>query len=243
MKPKELLFAHRYSEAIEAHQNHMVDHPQDNYNMGLGLSFMCLKRFPEALSSFRRDNEIEATRRKGSCSSINRIGTALWLMGEKTDAMQEWHRAVSGILDGTIHYGDAAGGATQGLLLWYAAVTLKDSDQHEYALKYLRSLISKKVYGSAVLWPRPIVMMVLRDYSFEKVLEIGVGSCNLDDCLKQARIDLLKRRRLCQILFYAACRERESGSEAKCIGMMLTCCNLENPIIEPEWYLARNECR
>jgi hypothetical protein len=243
MKPKELLFAHRYSEAVEAFLNHMVDHPQDNYYNGLGLAFICLKRFHEAISSFTHDNEIEAKRTKGSCPSVNWMGAALWLMGEKADAMQEWRRSVSGILDGVIHYGDAAGGAMQGLLLWYGAVTLKDTDEHEYALRYLRSLKSKKVYGSAVLWPRPIIMMVLREKSFEDVLKTGADSLKLSECIENGKNDLLKRRQLCQILFYSACLEREKGDEIACMEKMRACFQLENPILQPEWYLARGECK
>ena len=242
MKPKDLLFAHRYTEAVEAYRAHLLQHPEQDYYPGLGRALLCLGLFPEALSAFKKANEIGSQRIKGSVPCINEIATALWLSGGKNNAKQQWQNATQGILNGSIHYGDAAGGVTQGLLLWYAAVTLNDADTREYALKYMRSLISKKVYGSAVLWPRPIAMMVLGDCSFEKVLEIGVGSCVLDDCIKEAKNDLLKRRRLCQTLFYSACRERESGIETKCIKMMLTCCNLENPIIELEWYLARKEC-
>ena len=56
-----------------------------------------------------------------------------------------------------------------------------------------------------------------------------------------ARTDLLKRRFLCQALFYGACREREAGDEPACMKKMEECFHLENPIIEVEWYLARGE--
>jgi tetratricopeptide (TPR) repeat protein len=242
MKPKELLFAHHYSEAVEAYHNHLREHPEQNYYPGLGQALLSLGRFPEALLSFRKANEMEGQRVKGSLPHINAVGAVLWLTGERANAMTEWHHAVSGILDRSIHYGDLAGGASQGLLLWYGSITLKDADQKEYALKYLRYLKSKKVYSSSVLWPRPIVLMAVGDYSFERVLEVGAGSCDLHACIEQARKDLLKRRHLCQVLFYAACREREAGNEAGCFDMMQKCCGLENPILEEEWHLARNEC-
>jgi len=58
-----------------------------------------------------------------------------------------------------------------------------------------------------------------------------------------ARTDLLKRRELCQALFYGACCEREAGDNAACMDKMQACAHLENPIIEVEWYLALGECR
>ena len=63
----------------------------------------------------------------------------------------------------------------------------------------------------------------------------------MDTCIKMARTDLLKRRSLCQALFYGACREREGGDNTACMDKMQECVRLENPIIEVEWYLARGE--
>jgi hypothetical protein len=172
---------------------------------------------------------------------LNQIGTALWLSGNKPGAMAEWHNAVSGILDGISAYGDLAGGATQGLLLWYGAVTLNDPRECEYALKYFQHLKRKKTYGR-VLWPRPVFEMVLGEKSFAEMLVDGIGSPDLETCVQIARTDLLKRRFLCQALFYGACRERGAGNETACMEKMQACFHLENPIIEVEWYLARGEC-
>jgi len=242
MTPKELLFAHRYSEAAAAFQTLVVQHPEQNYYGGLGDALLCLGKFAEAVAAFRKANEIKGRKLKGSSPYLNQIGTAMWLAGDKMGAMAEWHSAVSGILDGSILYGDLAGGANQGLLLWYAAVTLKNSTDHGYALKYLDRLKRKKTYG-ADAWPQPVLMMVLGEQSFEEVLTDGIGSPNLETCLKTARTDLLKRRYLCQALFYGACREREAGNNPGCMSKMQACYQLENPIIELEWYLARNECQ
>lgn len=95
---------------------------------------------------------------------LNQIGAALWLSGNKAEAMAEWHKAVSGILDGSSAYGDLAGGATQGLLLWYASVTLNDSREREYALKYFQHLNAKK------LWPRALASANIRNGAAREVL-------------------------------------------------------------------------
>jgi len=63
----------------------------------------------------------------------------------------------------------------------------------------------------------------------------------LSACLEKARRDLLSRRQLCQALFYSACQQRQAGNEKECIEKMRVCSQLENPIIECEWYLARGE--
>jgi tetratricopeptide (TPR) repeat protein len=241
MTPKELLFAHRYPEAVDAYKSHLRQHPEQNYYPGLGDAFLCVGRFPEAVSTFKKALEIESNRTKGHMGFLNQVGTALWLTGDRTGAIGEWHHAVSGILDGSSIYGDLAGGATQGLLLWYGAVTLNDRQEHEYAIKYFHYLQRRKTYGH-VLWPRPVFEMVLGEKSFEKMLVDGIGSPDLATCVQIARTDLLKRRFLCQALFYGACREREAGDETACLEKMQACFHLENPVIEVEWYLARGEC-
>jgi tetratricopeptide (TPR) repeat protein len=242
MKPKELLFSHSYSKAVEAYKAHLLQHPEQNFYPGLGQGYLSLCNFSEALSAFKKADEIGSKTLKGSSPYINQAGTTLWLKGEKSQAMKEWHSAVSGILDGTIHYGDLAGGATQGLLLWYGAITLNDANHRDYAIGYLRHIKERRVYGTSVVWPRPLAIMVLGEESVENVLLAGAGSPILFECIRIAKKDLLKRRHLCQILFYSACLERERGNEAACTEKMQMCFQLEKPSIECEWYLARGEC-
>jgi tetratricopeptide (TPR) repeat protein len=239
MKPKELLFAHRYVEAAEAYRNHLLQHPDQNYYPGLGQALLSLKQYSEALSAFRKANEMENRRLKGSHPCLNHSATALWLNGEREEGLLEWHHAVTSVLEGTVTYADAAGGATQGLLLWYASITIKNESERNYAMKYLDAIAQKKV--RAICWPHPIALMVLGEKSFADVLETAVGCSKVSECIKVASGDLLKRRRFCQTLFYAACQDRQNANDEECVKKMGICLQLENPILECEWYLARGE--
>jgi len=239
MKPKELLFSRQYYEAVSAIKRHMNDHPNDNYYSLLGDAQLCLKHYRDALLSYKRSQEMEQL--MGSFSSLNQIGTTLWRLSQRKEAVETWHRAVVGIQDGSIKYGDLAGGGTQGLLLWYGAITMKNDNLRDCALDYLRSIMKRKVYAPAICWPRPVISMVLGKESLEEVLRIGNGSPVLSECLEKAGTDLLKRRHLCQTLFYVACLERQTGNEGGCIENMRLCSHLDNPILECEWYLARYE--
>jgi tetratricopeptide (TPR) repeat protein len=201
MKPKELLYAHRYTEAVHAFRQDMHENTDHNFHSAIGYALLASGTFDEAIESFRRNNEIESGRARGSFPSLNQIATALWLMGKRRDALLEWHHAIAGIIEGRISYGDAAGGASQGLLLWYGAVTSKNEAELEYAINYLRKLRERKNYGSAILWPRPIILMVLGDRSFAEVSNQVTESMDLTECVSRVRGDLLKRRQLCKLLF------------------------------------------
>ena len=77
MTPKELLFAHRYPEAVEAYKSHLRQHPDQNYYPGLGDALLCAGRFAEAVSSFKKALEIESNRTKGHMAFLNQIGETL----------------------------------------------------------------------------------------------------------------------------------------------------------------------
>jgi hypothetical protein len=76
---------------------------------------------------------------------------------------------------------------------------------------------------------------------FEETLKLLAGTPDIDKIVAVAKVDVLKRRRLCQTLFYAAVARRNEGDEAGCTNGMRQCLALENPLLEEEWYLARAE--
>ncbi len=87
MTPKELLCAHRYSEAAVAYQTHLLQHPEQNYHGGLGDALLGLGHFPEAVTSFKKAHEMELKRTKGHFAYLNEVGTAMWLAGNKSSAI------------------------------------------------------------------------------------------------------------------------------------------------------------
>ena len=56
-----------------------------------------------------------------------------------------------------------------------------------------------------------------------------------------AHVKLMSRRKLCVALFHDGTRNRAQGAEDRCLARMRECYALEDPLIEPEWYLARHE--
>jgi hypothetical protein len=166
------------------------------------------------------------------------VGTVLWLLGRREEAIATYKAAVDGILTGTIHYADLAGGVSQGLLLWYAGVTSADEKATQHALKYLRNRAKRRAISS---WPGPLALFVLGRKTQEEALLATSGFTQVDAAIHRAKTDLLRRRELVQALFYFAVRHRSEGDEEQCRAGMIQCAGLENPIIEQEWYLARAE--
>jgi len=147
------------------------------------------------------------------------------------------HGIVLGILDGTIKYGDAAGGMSQGLLLYYMAVTEDLSEEVSFAFDYLRNRVTR---SAARPWPCPLAQHHLGDIPFETVLE-AVNSHPGSPLLDKAKAELGRRSRLTVALFHDGVRSRARGDEERCLARMRECYGLENPLIGQEWYLARYE--
>jgi hypothetical protein len=147
-------------------------------------------------------------------------------------------RAVDGILDGTILYADLAGGVSQGLLTWYFGVSARDHELQDYALRYLTKLSRK---SKIRFWPGPVARYILGQIALDEMLVAGSGAADFKGAIHLAVSDLLKRRQVCNAIFYHAVRKRKEGDEEACTCGMLQCRQLENPIIEEEWYLARAE--
>jgi tetratricopeptide (TPR) repeat protein len=240
MDPWDMILAHRYAEAVRCYEAELRTNPEDpglltEYATGL----LNLGRLDEALVSFRRANELESSALAGESQPfLVDIGVTLWLLGKRGEAIETFRAAVDGILDGSIKFGDNAGGVSQGLLLWYAGLTARDETAKQDALKYLRKLARKPRIKH---WPGHIALFVLGQGSQRDVLLQAAGKIALEEAVGQVKDNLLKRRDLVKALFYFAVQRRAEGVEEKCREGMIQCASLENPILEPEWYLARAE--
>lgn len=192
----------------------------------------------EALIGYERAQELCGHHIK-TAGYLMRIGTIQWLLGRQMKAVATFRASVDGVLDGSIEFADLAGGVSQGLLLWYAGVTRRDEESETHALEYLRKL--SKNARRMQCWPGPLALFVLGQKSETDALADLRNARNLGELVKLAENDLLLRRELCQALFYFGVRKRSEGNEGACQEMMVQCANLENPLIENEWYLARAE--
>jgi hypothetical protein len=160
------------------------------------------------------------------------------MLGSEAKAMQMMRGLAIGVLDGTVNYGDAAGGVTQGLLLYYMGVSDSRPQEVAFALDYMRNRINRCV---SQVWPAPVAQHYLGDITFEQLLEAANRRANLAVKLEAWKIDLGRRRRLSVALFHNGIRGRAQGDNELCLARMRECCELENPILEQEWYLARYE--
>ena len=240
MNPWEMILAHRYHEAAALYETKLQASPEDTRLLiSHGTAMLSLGRLPEALEDFKRANTKQ--RSGGQLASqpyLVDIGMVNWLLGKKLEAIEAFKTAVDGILDGSIGYADPAGGVSQGLLLWYAGVTVSDAAASGHAMKYLRKLAGK---SRIQYWPGPLASFALGENTEDELLQKACGVAELDVATEIAKKDLLKRRQLVASLFYFGVRQRANGSEEQCRQWMERCVALENPIIECEWYLARGE--
>jgi tetratricopeptide (TPR) repeat protein len=238
--PWRLAEARRYADALAAYDAQPVT-GNDQYAPRIAnraTVLLCLCRWQEAFDEFARANDVGSRKTKGAQPYLTKMATAQWLMGRRREAIETLGRAVDGVASCQIRYGDLPGGVSQGLLLWYAGVTTLDSAVREHALAYLSRLSEGPRSGS---WPGPLAFYVLGKMPFEEALKLLAGTPDIDKIVAVAKVDVLKRRRLCQALFYAAVARRKEGDEAACSSGMRQCLALENPLVEEEWYLARAE--
>jgi hypothetical protein len=91
------------------------------------------------------------------------------------------------------------------------------------------------------VWPAPVAQHYLGDITFKQLLEAASRRANLAVEVEAWKIDLGKRRRITVALFHNGIRGRAQGDDEHCLARMRQCCELENPLLEQEWYLARHE--
>ncbi|MBV8411309.1 MAG: hypothetical protein JOY64_27015 [Alphaproteobacteria bacterium] len=170
------------------------------------------------------------------------IACLRWLLGDRRQALQEMHGMVAGILDGSISYGDAAGGVSQGLLLYYMAVTTGERREASFALEYFKNRVDqlRGVHSNLLqVWPCPIARYYLGDIEFESVMR----AVNRIPTVRAnpTTLELGRRRKFVAALFHDGTKQRAHGDEEGCITRMRECAGLDNTRIDQEWYLARHE--
>jgi hypothetical protein len=230
---------------IADQQRDLANNPKDMIAIeGIAKGLRAKGEYAEALSFFgrlaahRKENKSANVLAPGSAAWQIDIACLHWLLDDRSEAIRLTHRLAAGILDGSIKYGDAAGGISQGLLLYYMAMTDNIPEEVSFALDYLRNR-AKGTFSQ--VWPCPIAQYHLGDMAFEAVMEAANRQPAVAVPLDAAKVELGRRRRLSVALFHDGVRSRAQGNERQCLARMRECYRLENPLIEQEWYLARYE--
>jgi hypothetical protein len=245
MKVQELIKLGRHSEAIAHLKRDLARNPGDMTAVeGMAFVLRAKGEYEESLSFFKRlatqRESDEAANLLAPGSAVWRIDIAClcWLSEDRAKAIDLMHGLAAGILDGSIKYGDAAGGMSQGLLLYYMAITSNLHEEASFALDYLRNRVNRS-FGQ--IWPTPVAQFYLDEISFDNLMEAVNRQPTLAGPPVAAKLELGRRRRLCVALFHGGVKCRAHGDEGNCLARMRECAALPNPLIEQEWYLARSE--
>jgi hypothetical protein len=248
---KALMRSRKYAEAIPDLRQHLSRNPNDVAAIeAIAKALRVNGEHNEALSFYerraalRRQDKIANIMAPGSAPWDIDISCLHWICGDHLKAIGLMHGLAAGILDGSINYAsDAAGGISQGLLLYYMSVSDKKSNEISFALRYLRDRIKR---SPSQVWPCAVASYYLGDVTFAKVMEDvkDVDSqARLAPFVEPATLELGRRKRLCVALFHDGVRSRAHGDETHCLARMRECYALENPVNEQEWYLARYEVK
>jgi len=249
MDALDLLQSHNYAEAIAECRRRLSANPNDVGAIDtMASALRALEKYDEALPLFERvgAHEKESKIAPGRPGRQEEISCLYWFLGNRQKAIALMRGLVDGILDRSIQYGDVAGGMQQGLLLYYMAVTERQPEQAACALDYMRNRINrlKRLLPPGLpvdYWPIPVARYYLGDLAFDEILVFATGQRKLSQAIEAARVKLMSRRKLCGALFHDGVRSRAQGAEDRCLARMRECYGLEDPLIEPEWYLARHE--
>lgn len=244
-----LMADHNYAEAA-AEARRMLPAVLDDIGPieCLAEATLALGDYKGALPLYERmDNHRRADKRIAENAGwTNYLACIHWMLGERAKGIELFGQLVDGILDGSIEFGDIAGGVQQGLLLYYMGVTAGDEAAKAKALKYLRNRAKRMAIKA---FPGPVARYYLGEIDFAAVLVAATerlspqraGTPDLAAAMELARTDLLTRRFMCVALFHEGMKARVGGDESHCMARMRECFGLENPLIELEWYLARFE--
>jgi hypothetical protein len=243
---KALMRSRKYAEAIPHLQQYLSRNPDDVAAMEAIAKALRINgehsdalSFYELRAALRSQDKIANIMTPGSAPWDLDISCLHWICGDHLKAIGLMHVLTAGVLNGSIKYSsDAAGGVSQGLLLYYMGVSDSKTQETSFALDYLRNRINDSY---SRVWPSAVASYYLGDVAFTKVMEDVNRPPRLAPPIDPAILELSRRKRLCVALFHDGVRSRALGEEAHCVARMRECYALENPINEQEWYLARYE--
>jgi tetratricopeptide (TPR) repeat protein len=247
--------SNKYDEVVVQSRQRILANPEDGdaiYSLASALraqgEYHEAVQWLERLDILRKRFEALYPPVRGGPGSGLTIACLQWMMGNRSEGVSRMHGMVAGILDGSIQYGDAAGGMEQGLLLHYMGVTEKQPDEISYALNYLRNRVkrlrSRLQNPLTVTWPCSVAEYLLGDVGFDAVKErINREGPRLNVPDAAERYEQLRRFRLATAVFHDGVKSRAAGDEDRCLARMRECCELVDPPLSNRDYLARDEVR
>lgn len=238
---QQLFKSYRFDEAVAAYEQKLSSGLGDRWanTGGLARALMAAGSYAEAIPVLAEVGAHEKAQVPGALGRDIELSVSEWLTGNRERGMTIMRALVLGTRDGTITYAtDLVGGLGPGLLLHYMAVTLDSAEERQLSTAYIKKLAKS---AKAKHWPGPVGKFLVGEMRLDEALMLGVGVSDLAEAKKFATTDLLKRRRLTNVLFNVAVSCRVSGDESNCQDWMRVCAALQNPLIEYEWHLARAE--
>jgi hypothetical protein len=238
---QQLFKSYRFDEAVVAYERKLSSGLGDRWanTGGLGRALMAAGRYAEAVPFLVEVGAHEKAQVPGALGRDLELSICEWLAGNREQGLIIMRSLVVGARDGTITYAtDLVGGLSQGLLLHYMAVALGSTEERQLSVAYIKKLAKS---AKAKHWPGPVGKFIVGEMQWAEALMLGVGVSDLAEAKQIATTDLLKRRRLTNVLFNVAVSCRVSGDETGCQDWMRACAALQNPLIEYDWHLARAE--
>lgn len=179
-----------------------------------------LEKYQEAILL---SNKIIELRNGETDSDFVFCGIANWLLGNKSEAVQQWHNGES------CKYTDAAGGVELQVILYFAAIRMKDETLQSGVVKTLKKLLKSKRSSN---WPGGLGKYILGEITEEAMV------ANIPN------IPILKERQLCQTNFVVAIKELEKGNTSEYKKkLQASIAYGPSSYLEQAFYLAKGELK
>ncbi len=240
MNPYRLLGKGKYDRALRLYKEMLVVSPNDEMLLdGYPFACLCNGLYEEALEGFLYSNRRAKNKIVGERQPyLMHVGTAQWLLGRREEAIATFRAGVDGILDGTIEYADLAGGARQGLLLWFAGICAPDAEACSHAIRYMQKLANEE---RIKCWPGPIAEYAINKISTKMMFQKLFGYGFVWWISMKAKINVCLAFELATVWFYLGIKCLEVNNQEGFQYWLKKCYEFNRPNPMLEWYLAKAE--
>ena len=240
MNPYRLLEKGKYKKALQIYRYLLDKYPNDECLLdGYPFACLCNGLYEEALQGFRYSNALAKKKPFGEKQPyLLDIGVMQWLLGQREEAIQTFRAGVDGILDGTIEFADLAGGALQGMFLWFAGICGPDAEARAHAIYFMEELAKK---DKIEYWPGPLTQYAIGSISKETLLRNAFGCRSLLIANLRSNVDVYVAFNLARIKFYTGIKCKDGGDDNGFRYWLRECLRYKRPNPMYEWYLAKTE--